>query len=71
MDVVDGHFVEDGDCIFIGGVFGGFEDDLEPGGIGAAFFVEQDVADIPEIGCGSFFGFFSFIIIYAVVFPEE
>ena len=28
MDVIDGHFVEDIDRIFIGGVFGGFEDNL-------------------------------------------
>ena len=49
MDVVDGHFVEDGDCIFIGGVFGGFEDDLEPCGIGASFFIEDNVTNTFEI----------------------
>ena len=49
MDVIDGHFVEDIDRIFIGGVFGGFQDDLEPGGVGAPFFVQDDGADALEV----------------------
>jgi hypothetical protein len=40
MDLINLHFVEDIDGVAVGGVGGGFEDDFEPGGIGAAFFVK-------------------------------
>jgi hypothetical protein len=40
VDVIDLHFIEDIDGVAVGGVFRGFEDDFEPGGIGSAFFVE-------------------------------
>jgi len=49
MDVIDSHFIENGDGVFIGGVFGGFEDDLEPCGISASFFIEDNVSDAFEI----------------------
>ena len=49
-DVVDLHFIEGIDGVAIGGVSGGFEDDLEPGGVGAAFLVEKDSADAVEVG---------------------
>ena len=71
MDIVDGHFVEDGDRIFIRGVFGRLEDDLEPGGVGPSFFVEDDVTNAFE--AGGFHGgrVIPFIIIYLVVLAEQ
>ncbi len=54
VDVTDLHFVEDVDGVAVGGVGGRFEDHLEPGGVGAAFFVKENGADVLEIGA---FGF--------------
>lgn len=71
MDVIDGHFVEYGDGVFIGGVFGGFEDDLEPGGVGPSFFVQDDVADAFEIRGFHLLRVVAFIIIDLIIFGEE
>ena len=71
MDVIDGHFIEDGDSVFIGSVFGGFEDNLEQGSIGASFFVQDDVADAAKIGSLHLFRVISFIVIDLVVFGEQ
>jgi len=71
MDVIDGHFVEDGDGVFIGGIFGWFENDLEPCGIGAPFFIEDNVADVFEIRDFHLLWVISFIVIDLVVFSEQ
>ena len=49
-DIIDLHFVENVDSVPVAGVFCGFEDDLEPFGVGAVFFIEDDVADGCEVG---------------------
>ena len=71
MDVIDGHFVEDIDRIFIGGVFGGFEDNLEPCGIGAPFFIEDNVADVFEIRDFHLLWVIFLIVIDLIVFGEQ
>jgi hypothetical protein len=55
VNVVDLHFVEGIDGVAVSGVGGRFKDDLEPGGVGAAFLVEEEGADISEVGsCAGF-----------------
>jgi hypothetical protein len=55
MDIVDLHFVEDVDGVAKGGVFRRFDNDFEPGRVGAAFFIEEDGADgmlVDRFSCG-------------------
>jgi len=71
VDFVDLHFIEDIDGVAVGGVGGGFEDDLEPGGVGAAFLVEEDAADGGLIDGFACCGIEAFVVVDAVVFSEE
>jgi len=71
MDIVDLHFVEDIDGVTEGGIFRGFDNDFEPGGVGAMFLIEEDGADGMLVDGFSVVWVFPFIIVDAVVLAEE
>jgi len=71
MDVIDLHFVEDVDGVAVGGGLRGFDDDFEPGRVGAAFLIEEYGADGSLIDGFSGGGVRAFIIIDAVVLAEQ
>ena len=71
MDVIDLHFVQDIDGVAVGGVYGRFEDNVEPCGVGAALLVEKDGANIGKIGGFSGLRVEAFVVINFVVLAEE
>lgn len=71
VDVIDLHFVEDSNGVAVGSVRGGFEDNLEPGGVGAVFLVEEDFAEVGEIGDFSVGRVDALVVVDAVVLAGE
>jgi hypothetical protein len=70
-DGVDLHFVKDIDGVAVVAVRRRFEDDFEPGGVGATFLIEDDGADGVEGDGFAGAGVDAFIVVDAVVFAEE
>lgn len=71
MDIVDLHFVEDIDSVAKGGAFRGFDNDFEPGRVGAAFFIEEDGADGSLVDGFSDVGVFPFVVVDVVLAEKE